>query len=103
MDDVVIFAETTDVLAGALDPLSEEAEPFGFLGYLFWIETKIQAFGDVLEATVESIPVNGENREITQAFTYLGNVIHKSTSCELEVNRRLGRAWSAMNSLNGSV
>ena len=36
---------------------------------------------------------NGENVEVTQTFTYIGNVIHSSTSCELEVNRRLGRAW----------
>ena len=32
-----------------------------------------------------------------------GSVIHSSTSCELEVNRRLGRAWSAMNSLDAGV
>ena len=30
-------------------------------------------------------------------------MIHSSTSCELEVNRRLGRAWSAMNSLDEGV
>ena len=49
------------------------------------------------------LPVNGENVEVTQTFTYLGSVIHSSTSCGLEVSRRLGRAWSAMNSLDEGV
>ena len=83
----------TEVLEGALDSLSEEAEPLGLR--VSWIKTKVQAFGDILDATVESIPVNGENVEVTQTFTYLGSVIHSSTNCELEVKRRLGRAWSA--------
>ena len=34
----------------------------------------------------ESFPVNGENAEVTQTFTYLGSVILSSTSCELDVN-----------------
>ena len=92
-DDAVIFAETTEVLTGALDSLSEEAEPLGLR--VSWIKTKVQAFGDTLDATVESIPVNGENVEVTQTFTCLGSVIHSSTSCDLEVNRRLGGAVSA--------
>ena len=45
--------------------------------------------------------MNGENAEVTQTFTYISSVIPPSTSCEQEVNRRLGRAWSAMNSLDG--
>ena len=64
---------------------------------------KVAAFGVILDATVDSIPVNGEYVGVTQTFTYLGSVIHSSTSCELEVNRRLGRAWSAMNSLDVGV
>ena len=48
------------------------------------------------DATTESIPVSGVNVGDTHTFTYLGSVIHSSTSWELEVNRRLGRAWSAM-------
>ena len=47
--------------------------------------------------------MNGENLEVTQTFTYLGSVIHSFTSWELEVIRRLGRAWSAMNSLDEGV
>ena len=87
----VIFAETTEIPAGALDLLSEEAEPLGLR--VSWIKTKVRASGDILDATVESIPVNGENVEVKQTFTYLGSVIHSSTSCEQEVNRRLRRAW----------
>ena len=88
-DDAVIIAETTEVLAGALDLLSEEAEPLELR--VSWIKTKVQAFGDILHATVESIPVSGKNVEVSQTFTYLGSVIHSSTSRGLEVNRRLGR------------
>ena len=51
---------------------------------------KIQAFDVILDATTESIPVNGENVQLTQTFTFLGSVIHSSTSCEPEVYRQLG-------------
>ena len=95
------YYHTTEVLAGALDLLSEEAEPLGLR--VSWIKTKVHTFGDILNAIIESIPVCGENVEVTQTFNYLGSVIHSSTSCEIEVNRRLGRAWSAMNSLDQRV
>ena len=68
-----------------------------------WIKTKVQAFDDVLSATVESIAVNGEDVEVTRTFTYFGSVILSSTYFELEVNRRLRRAWSAMHSLDQAV
>ena len=64
----------TEVPAEALDSLSVEAEPLGLR--VSWIKTKVKAFVDILDATVESIPVNGENVEVTQTFTYLGSVIH---------------------------
>ena len=54
-DDADIFAETRGVLAKALDSLSEEAEPLGLR--VSRIKTQVQAFGDILDATVESIPV----------------------------------------------
>ena len=78
-DDAVIFA---NVLAEALDSLSEEAQPLGFR--VSGMKIKVQAFGDILGATVESILVNGGNMEVTLTFTYLGSVIHSSTSCELQ-------------------
>ena len=39
----LIFAETTEVLAGAVDLLSEEAKSLGLR--VSWIKTKVQAFG----------------------------------------------------------
>ena len=73
-DDAVIFAQTTEIVAGALDSLSEEAEPLRLR--VSWIKTEVQAFGDILDATVESIPVNGENVEVTQTFICLGSVFY---------------------------
>ena len=35
-----------------------------------------------------------------ERFTSLGSDIHVSTGCESEVNRRLGRAWGVMDSLD---
>ena len=49
------------------------------------------------------LPVNCENVEVTQTFTYLGSVIHSSTGCGPEVNRRLERVLSAMDSLDEGV
>ena len=83
-----IFAETTEVLEGALDTLREEAEPLALR--VSWIKTEVQAFGDILDATVESFSLSGENVDVTQTSTYLGSVIHSSSSCKLEppsVNR----------------
>ena len=72
--------ETTEVLADAPESLSEEAQPLRLR--ISWIQTKVQAFGDILDATTESIPVSGENVEVTQTLTYVGSVIQLS---ELEV------------------
>ena len=47
-DDAVIFAETLDILLGALEVLNEESEPLGLR--VSWVKTKIQAFNDILDA-----------------------------------------------------
>ena len=65
-DDAVIFAETTEVLAEALESLSEAVDPLGLR--VSWIETKVQALGSLLDATSESIPVSGENVEVTHVY-----------------------------------
>ena len=57
-----------------------------------WVKTKIQAFNDILDADILSVPVGGEDVEVTERFTYLGSDIHVSAGCEVEVNRLLGRA-----------
>ena len=100
-DDAVIFAETLDVLTEALESLSEEAEPLGLR--VSWVKTKIQEFGSILDAATRSCRVVGEEVEIVEKFTYLGSVVHSSTSCEAEVARRLGLAYGAMNSLDKTV
>ena len=45
VDDAVIFAETLDILLGALGVLNEESEPLGLR--VSWVKTKIQAFNDI--------------------------------------------------------
>jgi len=100
-DDAVILAETLDVLTEALETLTVEAEPLGLR--VSWIKTKIQDFGSILDAATKSCHVVGEKVEVVEKFTYLGSVVHSSTSCEAEVARRLGLAHGAMNSLNKAV
>ena len=100
-DDAVIFAETLDILLGALEVLNEETKPLGL--WVSWVRTKIQAINDILAAAILSVPVDGEDVEVTERFTYLGSDIHVSVGCESEVNRRLGRAWGVMDSLDHAV
>ena len=66
-DDAVILAETIETLTEALETLSEESEPLGLR--VSWIKTKIQAFGDTLEAAVHSLPVAGENVDVVEPLT----------------------------------
>ena len=87
-DDTVIFSEATDVFEGAFDSLSEEAEPHGLRVPLD--EDQGPGVRCILGATVESVPVNRENVEVTQTFTNLGSVMHSCTSCE-HVSQLLGR------------
>ena len=82
-DDTVISAETLDIFLGALDVLNEAWEPLRLR--VSWVKTKIQAFHDILDAAILSVPVCGEDIEITGRFTYLGSDIHVSACCEPEV------------------
>ena len=100
-DGAFIFAEILDILLGALEVLNEESEPLGLR--IFWVKTKIQAFNDILDAAVMSVPVCGEDVEITERFTYLGSDIHVSAGCEPDINRCLGLAWGVMDSLDHGV
>ena len=90
-DDAVIFAETLDILLGTLDVLNEESKPLGLR--VSWVKTKIQAFNDILDAAILSVPVCGEGVEVVERFTFLGSDIHVSAGCEPELNSRLGQAW----------
>ena len=73
--------------------LNEESEPRGLR--VSWVKTKNQAFNDILDAAVLSVPVCGEDVEVVERFTYLGSDIHLPAGCESEVNRLLGRAWES--------
>ena len=75
-DDAVIFAKTLDIILGALEVLNEESEPLGLR--VSWVKTKIQAFNDILDAAILSVPVCGANVEVTERFTCLGSEIHFS-------------------------
>ena len=68
--------KTLDILLGALEILNEESEPLGL--WVSWVKTKIQAFNDILDAAVLSVPVCGEDVEVMERFTSLGNDIHIS-------------------------
>ena len=100
-DDAVIFAETADILLGALGVLNEESEPLGLR--VSCVKTKIQAFNDILNAAILSVPVCGEVVVFMERFTSLGSDIHGSAGCEPEVNRHLGWAWGVMDSLDHGV
>ena len=66
-DDAVIFAETLDILLVVLEVLNEESEPLGL--WVSWVKTKIQAFNDILDAALLSVPVCGEDVEVKERFT----------------------------------
>ena len=83
-DDAVIFAETIDILLGAFEVLNEESELLAFP--VSCVKTKIQAFNDILDAAILSVPVCVEDVEVTERFTYLGSDIHVSAGCKPEVN-----------------
>ena len=71
-DDAVIFAETLDIVLGALEVLNEELEPLGFR--ISWVKTKIQAFIDILDAAILSVPVCGED-VVTERFITLAVIL----------------------------
>ena len=100
-DDAVIFKETLENLLRALEVLNEESEPLGLR--VSCVKTKIQVFNDTLDAAILSVPVCGEDVEVRERFTFLGSDIHVFAGCEPEVNRRLGRAWGVMDSLDHGV
>ena len=100
-DDAVIFAESLEVLALALEALSGEAGSLGL--EVSWIKTKIQVFGDLMDEAVQSVRIHGENIEILDRFTYLGSVVHSDGGSGYEVSRRIGLAHGVMESLNSSI
>ena len=58
--------------------LNDELEPLGLR--VSWVKPKIQAFSDILNAAILSVPVCGEDVEVTERFTYFGSDIHLSVA-----------------------
>ena len=56
-----------------------------------------------MDFAILSVPVCGEDVEVTERFTYLGSDIRVPAGCEPEVNRRLDWAWGVMVSLDHGV
>ena len=56
-----------DILFGALKGLIEESEPLGLR--VSWVKTKIQAFNDILDTAILSVPVWGEDVEVRERLT----------------------------------
>ena len=69
---------------GALEVLNEELERA--VSWVSMVKTKIQAFNDILDAAILSLPICGEDVDVTERFTYIGSDIHVSAGCEPEVN-----------------
>ena len=67
--DAVIFTETLDIPLGALEVLNEESEPLGLRAS--WVKTKIQAFSDILDAALLSVPICGEDAEVVERYSCL--------------------------------
>ena len=49
-----------------LEVLNEESEPLGLR--ISWVKTKIQAFSDILDAAILSVPVCGEDVEVMERW-----------------------------------
>ena len=86
------------ILTEALDSLSEEAESLALR--VSWNKTKVQAFGDILDAITESIPGSGENVKVSQSYIYVGSVLrlsaakrNQSTGASLECDEFAGRRY----------
>ena len=75
--------------------LNEESELLGL--WVSLLKTKVQAFNDILDAAILSVPVCGEDVEAMERFTYLGSDIHVSPGGEPVVNRRMGWACGVMD------
>ena len=82
-DDALIIVETMDILMVALQALNEESGALGL--WTSSVKTKIQAFTYNLDTAILSVPVCGEDVEVTERFTYLGSDIHVSACCKPEV------------------
>ena len=71
------------LLVMALEALSVEAKPLALK--VFWIKTKVQAFGNLLDDAVESVHACSEDIEILESLTYLGSVVHMNDGSRQDI------------------
>ena len=88
--DAAIFDESLEVLVLALEALHEELKPLGLK--VSWAKTKAQVFGGVLDETVQSVHVCGEDIEILGNFIYLGRVVYNDGGSSQKVVQGIGLA-----------
>ena len=62
--------------------MNEELELLGL--WVSCVKTNTRAFNDILDAAILSVPVCGEDVEVTERFTYLGSETKhgKSRGCK---------------------
>ena len=61
-----------------------------------WVKTNIQAFKDILDAAILSLPVCGEDVEVTERFAYLCGDIHVLLAVSqrsTDISVRHGESW----------
>lgn len=68
-DNAVILTESPEVFVLALEELHDMMKPMGLK--VFWLKTKVQVFGGLLDDMVLFVLACGEDTEITEDFTYL--------------------------------
>ena len=82
-----------DILLGALEVLNE-SEPLGLR--VSWVKTKIQAFNDILDAAVLSVPVCGEDLEVMERLLTLAVIfmsLHVVSQRSIDVWVGPGESW----------
>ena len=97
-DNAVVFTKSLEVLMMDLEALHEEAKPLGL--QVSWSKTNIQVFGGLLGEMVQSIHACGEDIDILDSFTYLGNVDHNNGESRQEVLQWIALAHGVMDSLS---
>ena len=90
-DDAVIFAETLDILLGALEVLNEESEPLGLR--VSWVKTKIQAFNNILDAAVLSVPRMLRSWRDSLALAVISMSLLAVSQRSIDVWVRHGESW----------
>ena len=97
-DDAALASHTQEGLQRLVNCLAHACREFGLIISL----KKTNVMGqDVSEAP--SISIGDYTLEVVEDFTYLGSTISSNLSLEAEINKRIGKAASAMSRLSTRV